>query len=86
MSGTVRLVRIAIKYKFPYNDWGITFDWDVSWSFNNDFARNIVIFGVDKSTSFYTDNGNNNFLVLGKGPIQGINDYTGAAEKKIVLT
>ena len=33
-----------------------------------------------------TDNRKNNFLVLGKGPTQGINDSTGSAEKKLVLT
>ena len=33
-----------------------------------------------------TDNRKSNFLVLGKGPTQGINDSTGSAEKKLVLT
>ena len=28
----------------------------------------------------------NNFLVLGEGPTQGINDSTGATEKKLILT
>ena len=28
----------------------------------------------------------NNFLVLGEGPTQDINDSTGAAENKLVLT
>ena len=33
-----------------------------------------------------TNNRKSNFLVLGKGPTQGINDSTGSAEKKLVLT
>ena len=33
-----------------------------------------------------TDNRKSNFLVLGEGPTQGINDSTGSAEKKLVLT
>ena len=33
-----------------------------------------------------TDNWKSNFSVLGKGPTQGINDSTGSAEKKLVLT
>ena len=45
-----------------------------------------MIFGVDNSSSYQTDNGKNNFLVLVEGPTQGINDSTGAAEKKLVLT
>ena len=27
-----------------------------SWSFNDDFARNVKIFGVDNSSSSHTDN------------------------------
>ena len=34
----------------------------------------------------YTNNRKNNFLVLGEGPNEGINNSTGAAEKKLVLT
>ena len=33
-----------------------------------------------------TDNRKSNFLVLGEGPTQGINDSAGSAEKKLVLT
>ena len=55
-----------------------------SWSFGNDFARNVVIFSCDNSSSSHTDNRKNNFLVLGEGPTQGINDSTGSAEKNLV--
>ena len=51
----------------------------------NDFARNAVIFGVNNSSSSHTDNRKNNFLELGEGPTQGINNSTGSAEKKLVL-
>ena len=33
-----------------------------------------------------TDYWKSNFSVLGEGPTQGINDSTGSAEKKLVLT
>ena len=56
------------------------------WSFTNDFARNVVIFGVDNSSSSHTDNQKYNFLVLGYGPTEGINDTVRAAERKLVLT
>ena len=56
------------------------------WSFANDFARNVVIFGVDNSSSSNTDNQNYNFLVLGNWPTEGINDTVRAVEKKLVLT
>ena len=35
------------------------------------------------SSSFHTNNQSNNFLALGEGSTQDINDTSGAAEKKI---
>ena len=37
-----------------------------SWSFGNDFGRNVVNFGVDSNSSFHTNNRKNPFLVLGE--------------------
>ena len=37
--------------KVVYNVYGIVFDGAGSWNFDNDFARNVVIFGVDNSIS-----------------------------------
>ena len=45
----------------------------------NSFARNVVILGVDNSSSSRTNDRKNNFLVLGEVPTDGINDSTGAA-------
>ena len=42
-------------------------------SFDNGFARNVVIFGVDNIWSSHTDNQKNNFLVLVEGSTD-IND------------
>ena len=56
------------------------------WSFGNGFARYIVIFGFNITSSSYTDNQKNRFLVLGGGPTEGINDSVGAAEKSLILT
>ena len=81
----VKLVRNIIKSKFIYNGKGIAFEGKGSWSFGNDFARNAVIFGVDDSQRSHTDNRKNNFLVLGEGPTDGINDGTDVAGKKVVL-
>ena len=44
---TVKLTRNAEKSKFTYNGWGIAFDGKGFWSFDNDTARNVIIFGVD---------------------------------------
>ena len=65
-----------------YSGYGITFDSTGSWSFGNDIARNVTIFGVDNSSSSYSENRKNNFLVLGEGPIFDIKGSFASPEKK----
>ena len=86
LFGTIKFTRNVDISKFTYNCWGIAFDGKGYWSFENDPARNVIIFGDDNSSSFHLDNPQNNFLVLGKKPTEGINGSVGAAEKKLVLT
>ena len=68
------------------NGQGIAFDGEGSWSFSNNFARNVVIFGVDNCSPSNTDNQKLNFLVIGEGLTKGINRSTDSVEKKLVLT
>ena len=49
------------KEKYVYSGYGATFDSACSWSFGNDFARNIIIFGIDNSLSSHSDNCKNIF-------------------------
>ena len=58
----------------------------VTRSFVNDASRNLVIFGVDNSSSSRIDNSKNNFLVLGKGPTERINGSVGAVERKVSIS
>ena len=51
-------------------------------SFDNDTSRNLIIFGVDNSSSSHADNRKKGFLVTGEGPIFGINGSFGSPEKK----
>ena len=53
----------------------IAFDGAGSWNFGNDFARTVVIFGVDNSSSSHAviDYGKRNFLVLRDIPTNYIN-------------
>ena len=44
--------------KFVYSGYGILFDGKGSWSFGNDYAKNVVNFGVDNSSSSYTSSYN----------------------------
>ena len=55
----------------------------MSSSSGNDFSRNIVIFGVENSSSFHTNNRVNNFLVLGE---EQNDDVNGNASTILELT
>ena len=77
------IVKNSDKEKYVYSGYGITLDSAGSWSFNNDFARNNIIFGIDNSSLSHADNRKNNFLILGEGPTYGINGSFVSQEKKI---
>ena len=66
-----------------YLGYGITFDSAGCWSFDNDTARNVIIFGVDNSSSSHSDNPKNSFLILSKGASFGINGTFGSPEKRL---
>ena len=71
-----------------YSSYGIAFDELISWNFGNDFAINVIVFGVDNSSSSRIsshDKSKNNFLVLGKLPTDDINESIGGAEKKFSI-
>ena len=55
------VVNNSDKEKYLYRGYGITFDSAGSWSFNRNTARNVIIFGVDNSSSSHADNHKNNF-------------------------
>ena len=44
-------------------------------------GKNVVIFGVDMSSSVYIDNKNKDTLILGEGPTQGLDDTLTAEAK-----
>ena len=57
------IVKNSDKEKYINSDYGIEFDGKVKWSFGNDYARNVMTFGVDNSSSSHTDNLNNIFNI-----------------------
>ena len=57
-----------------------------TWSFGNDYARNVVDLGVDNSSLSIADNCKNNFFVLGGRDTFGINGSFGALEKKFSIS
>ena len=63
LFATVKLTRKSDKSKFTYNGQGNKFDGKVYCSLRNDYARYVVIFGADNSSSSHTNNLQKNFLV-----------------------
>ena len=60
LSEATNMVKNSDKEKYVYSGCGITFASAASWSFDNDFARNVIIFDVNNSSSFHSDNCKNN--------------------------
>ena len=69
-----------IKKILLCSGYGITFDSAGLWRFDNDFAQDIIIFGVHNSSSSHSDNRKSNFLILDEGPSYGINGSLGSPE------
>ena len=64
-----------------HSGYTIIFNSAGSWSFNNNTARNFIIFCADNSSSSHADNCKNNILISGESPIFGINESFGSPEK-----
>ena len=48
-------------------------------------GKNVIIFGVDRSSSMYIDNRNKDILILGYRSTQGLDDTTLSAEPKYLI-
>ena len=80
LFGFVKLTKNADIDKYGYSGYGIGFDRETSFSFGNETGKNVIIFGVDMSSSTKIDNRKKDILILGKGPTQGL-ESTLSAEK-----
>ena len=81
LFGATNIVKNSDRQNYVYSGCGIAFDGKRSWGFNDDFATNVIIFGVDNSSSSHTDNLKNGLLMLGEGDTFGINGSFGAPKK-----
>ena len=82
MFGSTNIVKDNDKEKYVYSGYGIEFDRKGERNFDNNYARNVIIFGVDDSSSSHTNNLKNNFSILGEGDTFGVNGSFSAPEKK----
>ena len=89
LFGAMKITKNADYSKNNYTGYGLRFDEGGEFghtvkqgNFNRTTdARNVIIFGVDMSSSVHATNRANNIYVMGKEFIQGINDTTIYAEK-----
>ena len=67
MFGAVKLTNNADIDKYLYSGYGIGFDRKGSFSFpGGGFGLNVIIFGVDMSSSVHVDNKKKDILIIGK--------------------
>ena len=86
LIGAVTLTKNADNNKFKYSGHGIGFDRHGSFSFpGSGFGSNVIIFGVDMTSSVHVDNKKKDILILGKGPSQGLGEHSLTAEKMYLL-
>ena len=85
LFGTVRLTKNVDIDQYQYSGYRIGFDKRSSFSFpNGGFSQNVILFGVDMSSSFHVDNKKKDILILGKGSIQGL-EHTLTLEKMYLV-
>ena len=65
---SLKLTKNADIEKYGYSRYDIGFDRETSFSIGNEIGKNVIIFGVDMSSSSKIDNRNKDILILGKGP------------------
>ena len=81
LFGAVTLTKITDIDKYQYSSYGIGFDRNSSFSFSSSGSgQNVIIFGVDMSSSAIIDKKKKDILILGNGPTQG-QEHTLTAEK-----
>ena len=79
LFGAVKLTKHFDIDLYKYSGYGIGFDRKGFFSTGDEVGRNVIIFGVDMSSSPHIDN-KKDALILGKDPMQGL-EHTLAAEK-----
>ena len=82
LFGAVSITKNADIDKNKYSGYGIGFDRTGVYLLpDGSFGRNVVIFGVDMSSSAHVNNKGKDILILGTGQTQELDDHSLTAEK-----
>ena len=85
LIGAVKLTKNADIDKYGYSVYRIGFDIRSWFSHpSSGDGQNVIILGVDMSSSIKIDNREKDILILGKGPTQGL-EHTLTAEKMYLI-
>ena len=79
--GAVKLTKGTDIDSYKYFRYGTGFDRKGFFSIGDEVSRNVIIFGVDMSSSPHIDNNRKDILILGKGPTQGLGEHTKKIQK-----
>ena len=85
LFGEVSITKNADIDKNKYSGYGIGFDRGGIYSVGNGFGRNVIIFGIDLSSSVHVDNKEKDILIFGKDPTQGLVEHSLTAEKMYLV-
>ena len=80
LFGAVILTKHVDIDLYKYSGYNIAFDRKRFFSSGDEVGKNVIIVGVEMSSSSHIDNKKKDILILGKGPTQGL-EHTLAAEK-----
>ena len=70
LSGSVKLTKTVDIHKYGYSGYGIGFYRNIFFSIGNEISKNVIVFGVDMSSSRKIENRKKDILILGKRPRQ----------------
>ena len=84
MFGATNTIKNSYKEKYLHSGYRLAFDWKGEWRFGNVYVRNVLIFGVDNSSSSHSGNHKNNFSISGEGPNLRINGRFESSEKRLI--
>ena len=72
LFGAAKLTKHVGIDQYKYSGYGIGFDRKGFFSLGSEIGRNVIIFGVDMSSSPHIDNKKKDILILDKGSTQGL--------------
>ena len=87
LFGAVKITKNVDFDQYKYYGYGVEFDINGTFSLSNgiELGKNFIMFGVDMNLLVHIDNEKKYILILGKRPMQGLDDTALTAEKEYAI-